>query len=53
MVHGVNPGKLKYVQEYPNLLRTVVVLTISYLQCHEGIDHYGLENTLKRVRCDY
>ena len=50
----VNPGKLKYFQEHPILLRSNSHFTrLIILQCHEDVHHCGLENTLNRVRCDY
>ena len=50
----VNPGKLKYFQEYPILLRSNSHFTRSFiLQCHEDVHHCDLENTLNRVRCGY
>ena len=48
------PGKLKYFQEYPILLRSNSYFTrLVILQCHEDVHHCDLENTLNRVRCDY
>ena len=50
----VNPGKLKYFQEYPILLRSNSYFTrLVILQCHEDVHHCGLESTLNRVCCDY
>ena len=50
----VNPGKLKYFQEYPILLRSNSYFTrLVILQCHEDVHHCGLESTLDRVHCDY
>ena len=50
----VNPGKLKYFQEYSILLRSNSHFTrLVILQCHEDVHHCSLENTLNRVCCDY
>ena len=50
----VNPGKLKYFEEYPILLRSNSHFTrLVILQCHEDVHYCGLENTLNRVLCDY
>ena len=39
----VNPGKLKYFQEYPILLRSNSHFTrLGILQCHEDVHHCGL-----------
>ena len=51
---SVNPGKLKYFQEYPISLRSNSYFTrFGILQCHEDVHHCGLKNTLNRVRCNY
>ena len=43
----MSPGKLKYFQEYPILLRSNSYFTrLVILQCHEDVHHFGLENTL-------
>ena len=50
----VNPGKLKYVQTFPILLRSNSYFTrLVVLQCHEDVHHCGLESTLNKVRCVY
>ena len=50
----VNPGKLKYFQEYPVLLSSnSYFIRLVILQCHEDVHHCSLEKTLNRVRFDY
>ena len=50
----VNPGKLKYFQEYPILLRSNSHFTrLVILQYHEDVHHCGLENTLTRKSMDW
>ena len=49
----MNPGKLKYFQEYPILLGSNSYFTQVILKCHEDIHHCGSENTFNRVRHEY